>query len=335
LTTHKIVGSLEFFQYNTPFEDNHLLIKPINQKGLILFDLGDISKIPLKQLLKVRFLFISHFHMDHFGGFCTFLRNILKLQKQTFHFYGPKGTIEKICNAINAYEWNLLDTESALFGIYEIHENETLYLKPSLFHEIKKDDIKERIQKLPAHFCLLETPQYNVETAILDHKIPVLGFKINIKPTFKVDEKSLKGVAQGSWIKESQELLLQGKNLENSFIINENLTLSLNEIKERFFIPVPQKTIAYITDCILNDNNIKVFQQFLKDCYLLFIESHFLKKDSSLADQTYHLSTKDVAFIVRTFKIPYWILNHFSQRYVKSFSLEDFYNEVRVLVENK
>ena len=59
----------------------------------LLFDLGDLSPLPPRKLLRITDVFVSHRHMDHFSGFDHPLRFVLR-RDQIFTFYGPPGLIK-------------------------------------------------------------------------------------------------------------------------------------------------------------------------------------------------------------------------------------------------
>ena len=74
---------------NDVFGDPGLLVQFLYEKRALLFDLGDISRVPNGALLKVSDVFVSHTHIDHFVGFDHLLRIVFGRAKRS-GFTGPK-----------------------------------------------------------------------------------------------------------------------------------------------------------------------------------------------------------------------------------------------------
>ena len=77
---------------NDPFGDPALYVQLVFEHRALLFDMGDLSQLSPRQLLRISNVFISHRHMDHFAGFDQFLRFALG-REMTGKFYGPLGLI--------------------------------------------------------------------------------------------------------------------------------------------------------------------------------------------------------------------------------------------------
>ena len=89
---------------NDPFGDPAVYVDFKFERRAFLFDLGDISVLPPRKLLRISDIFITHRHMDHFVGFDHLLRFVLGREK-VVRLYGPAGLIDAIEAKLRAYTW--------------------------------------------------------------------------------------------------------------------------------------------------------------------------------------------------------------------------------------
>ena len=54
---------------NDAFGDPALYVDFRDERRALLFDLGDISVLPPRKLMRLSHVFVTHTHMDHFAGF--------------------------------------------------------------------------------------------------------------------------------------------------------------------------------------------------------------------------------------------------------------------------
>ena len=93
---------------NGPFDDPGLYIPFVFENRAMIFDLGDISCLSARDLLKISHAFITHTQMDHFIGFDRLLRTMLGRDK-TLSLFGPEGFIKNVEGKLAGYSWNLVE----------------------------------------------------------------------------------------------------------------------------------------------------------------------------------------------------------------------------------
>ncbi len=80
----------------------------LHRRDALLFDMGDLSALSTRDLLRVSRVFVSHMHMDHFIGFDALLRVHVGREK-TIRITGPEGICERVHHKLQGYEWDLAD----------------------------------------------------------------------------------------------------------------------------------------------------------------------------------------------------------------------------------
>src|SRR5713226_10408113 len=101
---------------NRTFGDPGVLIDLKFERRAILFDIGDVSGLPTRKLLRVSDVFVSHTHMDHFAGFDHLLRVCLG-RDTGVRLYGPGRFIAQLEHKLAAYTWNLVENYETDFVI--------------------------------------------------------------------------------------------------------------------------------------------------------------------------------------------------------------------------
>ena len=92
---------------NGPFGDPALLVDFKFERRALLFDLGDVSALSTRQLLRVSDAFVTHAHMDHFAGFDHLLRVCLG-RDTGITLYGPPGFVAQVGPKLAASTWNVI-----------------------------------------------------------------------------------------------------------------------------------------------------------------------------------------------------------------------------------
>jgi ribonuclease Z len=101
---------------NGVFGDPGVYVDLKFESRALLFDIGDISSLPTRKLLRISDVFVSHTHMDHFAGFDHLLRVCLG-RDTGVRMYGPRNFIEQVEHKLHAYTWNLVENYVCDFTI--------------------------------------------------------------------------------------------------------------------------------------------------------------------------------------------------------------------------
>lgn len=93
---------------NGRFGDPAVYVEALHRPQALLFDLGDLSALSARDLLRISHVFVSHMHMDHFIGFDRLLRvNVGRNKRITV--VGPAGLAASTGHKLQAYTWDLVE----------------------------------------------------------------------------------------------------------------------------------------------------------------------------------------------------------------------------------
>ncbi|MBL0732668.1 MAG: ribonuclease Z [Desulfosarcina sp.] len=313
---------------NEPFDDPGLFISFLYEKRAILFDLGDISSLSARDILKVSHVFVTHTHVDHFIGFDRLLRLCLGRQKKLY-IYGPKGFLLNVEGKLAGYSWNLVNQYKTGFDLIvtELHPEHII----SREYRCKDRFIPQKeAEKSTFNGILLKEPGLSVHAKILDHKIPCIG--LALKEQFHVnimkDRVLQLGLETGPWLREFKQALYTSKDSNPEIEVNtDGKTLSLQKLKKDIAIITPGQKIAYITDVGFNKPNLEKIIKLAENADHLFIEAVFLENLQDTAKKKYHLTARQAGMIAGLANVKKLTLFHFSPRYQGDENL--LYNEAK------
>ncbi|WP_235726525.1 MBL fold metallo-hydrolase [Methylocaldum szegediense] len=101
---------------NDVFGDPAVYVDFLFEKRALLFDLGDLRNLATRKILKVRDIFVSHAHMDHFFGFDWLLRLCLGRDIR-IRLFGPAGFLGQVEAKLAGYTWNLVENYDTDFTL--------------------------------------------------------------------------------------------------------------------------------------------------------------------------------------------------------------------------
>ena len=226
----------------TPRENKHTSSQLIEVAGnLFLIDCGEGTQMQLRKskakFSRIKHIFISHLHGDHFYGLIGLISTFRLLGRTTdLHIYGPVGIKESITLQLKlANSWT----------------NYSL-----CFHELSSTESE----------LIYEDEGVTVSTIPLDHRVYTNGFLFTTKSKMrKINTQAIEGLELEHF---HFKQLQQGQSIELSngeLIENEKLTFS----------PDPPKQYAYCSDTAYNEKIIPLIKGVdLLYHEATFLESH-------------------------------------------------------------
>ncbi len=307
---------------NGPFGDPVLYAEVMFERRALLFDLGDITVLAPRKLLRVSHVLVSHAHMDHFAGFDRLLRLLLGHDK-TIALYGPAGFVDKVEHKLHAYTWNVIRsyTGNLVFDVCEVHGDGTLrHARFQSFCAFQRETTPET--RLEGDL-LASCGALTVRCAVLDHGTPCLGFAleepahVNIWKT-RLDEL---GLEVGPWLRDLKRAVLDAAPATLPIRVlqrNEHgvtpVTLPLGSLREIAQVVAGQK-FAYVVDVRDHSANAERIERLAFGADLLFIECAFLESDAAHASRKNHLTAWQAGILARRAQVKRLVPCHFSTRY--------------------
>jgi ribonuclease Z len=291
---------------NGPFGDPVLYADVMFERRALLFDMGDISALPARKLMRISHAFVSHAHMDHFADFDRLLRLLLRRNK-TISLYGPAGFIDRVDHKLPGYTWNLVHgyAGNLALDVYEVHAGGALhharFESKCAFHRQPMPEVRMQCDVLASCGTL------RVRCAVLDHGTPSLGFALEEPAHVNVWKAKLTemGLDVGPWLRELKQAIADQEpdstGIKASRLAGERarpVTLPLGALRDVVQI-VPGQKIVYVVDVCSHEENAARIEHLALGADVLFIECAFLEADAAHAIQKNHLTAWQAGLLAR------------------------------------
>jgi len=308
---------------NGAFGDPGLYIDFRDERRALLFDLGDITALPPRKLMRLSHVFVTHAHMDHFAGFDHLLRVVLGRKTGIALFGGPQF-IAQVEHKLRAYSWNVVQRYEVELTI-DVHEigtdgrgqcarfsSRTGFARTDPVPFQWRDDI------------LHEEPLLRVRGRFVDHGIPCIAYAIEEKARVKVDKDRLValGFSTGAWLRDLKQAIITAAPADTPIGMqwrdrqgDHAMTRTVGELRHLALDVVPGQRIGYVTDLRYTEANVDTLVRLLADVDVLFIESVFLQEDAAHAAKKNHLTAQQAGEIARQVRARALVPFHFSPRY--------------------
>ena len=295
---------------NTQYEDPCLFVRLLRERRAFLFDAGHIDRLSPGDLLKITDLFVTHMHIDHFVGFDTILRALLR-RENPLRVYGPKDIIECVEGKLKGYTWNLIEEyplKLEVFGVTDREINHSSFYAENRFGRIDRDATGFR-------GIVFRDPPFSVKAAVLSHGIPCLGYALEEDFHININKAALHamGLPVGAWLSDLKKMIRDQVSHDTLLTINGR-EFPLSELVTVATITSGQK-VSYITDISPEEDNLSRVIELVKDSDTLYCEAYFLHKDLKRAFERHHLTAKITGEIARASRVKNLVLMHFSPKY--------------------
>jgi ribonuclease Z len=286
------------------------------------------------ELLKVSHVFVSHTHIDHFIGFDRLLRTVFGREK-TLTFFGPENFIKNVEGKLAGFTWNLVDRyeESLTIKVVEVREDKLL---KGTFRAIDKFKISGEEEVEFEDGIILNDSTCVVRAAVLEHRVPCLGFSLQENLHVNINKDRLKSmcVVEGAWLNALKQAVVEEK--PDSYAIEMPVTRegissfeknTLGQLKENLIEISQGQKIGYVVDTIYNEPNSKRIIELVKSADIFFCESPFLADEETRGQERFHLTSHQAGTLAREAGVKKLQVFHFSSRHRDC--REQFYNEAQ------
>jgi ribonuclease Z len=308
---------------NGPLGDPALFVDFLFERRALLFDLGEIARLPARKILRLSHVFISHTHMDHFIGFDHLVRICLGREKK-LHLFGPPGFVDQVWHRLAAYTWNLVESYPTEFTVVATELNPDGKALTAEFRCRNGFRCEGNESCGVNGGVILDEELFQVRVAFLDHKIPSLAYAFEEKNHVNVMKNRLEelGFPVGPWLAELKLAVLREEPAETEFRIwwreNGGVTerwLPLGDLQARVLTVVPGQKITYVTDVLYSVENAEKIVALARGADYLFIEAAFLEEEAERAALKCHLTAHQAGTLARRAGVARVIPFHYSPKY--------------------
>jgi len=314
---------LEARLVNDTFGDPGLLVDFLEERRALLFDLGDITGLMPRQLMRLSHVFVTHAHMDHFSGFDHLLR-ILLGRKPRIVLVGGPGFTAQVEHKLRAYSWNVVDR----YDMELVVEARELCLDGRMHSACFSSRQGFARQAGPSTArngdIVHDEAAFRVRACFVDHGIPCLAYLLEEKVRLGIHKERLaaSGMTTGAWLRELKHAVLSGAADDAPILVqwrdrqgDHAVTRQVGELSELILDAEAGRRIGYVTDLCYTDANVQAVSQLMQGVDQLFIESMFLDRDGAHALRKHHLTAVQAGWIARQAGARAVTPFHFSPRY--------------------
>jgi ribonuclease Z len=305
---------------NDVFGDPAVYVDFLFEKRALLFDLGDLRNLATRKILRIRDVFVSHAHMDHFFGFDWLLRLCLGRDIR-IRLFGPAGFLGQVEAKLAGYTWNLVenyDTDFTLDVTEVLSETEARSARFRCRAGFRRENEHELAV---SDGVLLDEENHTVRFSLLDHKIPCLAFALQEKQHVNIWKNRLDelDLEPGPWLQTFKRAVLDELPRDTPITAQRRgrgeITFRLEYLAGTIAHISTGQKIAYVTDAIYHEANAERIVRLAKGADQFFIEAVFGDELAERAAQKYHLTAHQAGSLAHRARVKFPVPFHFSPIY--------------------
>ncbi len=308
---------------NETFGDPGVYVDFRDERRALLFDIGDISSLAPRELMRLSDVFVTHTHMDHFSGFDHLLRVVLG-RKPRVALHGGPGFVSQVEHKLRAYTWNVVHRYDMEFVVEASGIDADGCVTRARFSS-RNAFAREDLEPFVVDGDVLhDETTFRVRARFVDHDIACLSYAAEEKAQVNVRKDKLAelGFAVGGWLRDLKHAVLSGAPSDTPIDVrwrdrdgDHATTRSVAELRDVILDVAAGRRIGYVTDLRYTDDNVRALDALLHGVDVLFIESVFLDEDRDHAARKNHLTARQAGIIARIVGAKRVVPFHFSPRY--------------------
>jgi ribonuclease Z len=241
-------------------------------------------------------------------------------REKTITLYGPENFIANVEGKLAGFTWNLVDRydESLTLEVVEVHRDRLCKATFRAIEKFKRNDEREEPWN---GGVILDEPALSVSAAVLEHRVPCLGFALKEKFHVNINKDGLTAMQlePGEWLNRLKQNIYEGASDDCLIQVpiggNGPQEIALGTLKEKLVTITPGQKIAYITDTVYTPENVPRVVNLVREADLLFCESPFTAEEEDRARDRCHLTTRQAGLLAKEAGVKQLKTFHYSKRH--------------------
>lgn len=296
------------------FDDPALVIAPANSDLWLLLDCGTLHGLKTRDLQKVRWLFLTHLHIDHLIGFDHLLR-VRLFSPVPLTVYGPAGTAAVIAHRLKGYAWNLTSGSPFRVRVFECLSGSREAAEFLCHHRFDPQPCNEEgLKEAPGEQGQVKLPGgLTVTPHPVEHGVPCLAYRLDrvTPPKFLLEAALGMGLKPGPWVSD----LIAGRAVVQSV---DGQPRDQNWLAERLLGPPVSHRLGFLTDTRLDESLTEALSEFFWRSDVLCCETAYLDSERELASQNLHMTTHQAASLASRCEASCLLIFHLSRRHCET-----------------